>query len=201
MIVRVGRLARAEGRSSELGAAVGDDLVGVHVCGCAGAGLIDIHGEMGVMLPLRYFPRRPGNQIRQPAGEGAEFLIGAGGCLFDQPVCVDHGWIHGIAGNREILDGPLGGGPVERGRRHLQLTHGIVLKTFFRHPPQDRQPSCCATWKKPCKVFRRNIRRSRVSYRHDEKTPAGLVPCISGASLLRTRKRYGSKREKSRQGT
>ena len=109
----VGQEAIAAG---QLDGPIGDHLVGVHVAGRAGAGLVDVDGKLGrrsVPRPLRGrrpAGPRPGDRsaaVLAAAGQLAQIAVGDGGGQFDQPQSVDQLRGQRLAGDGEILHGPL----------------------------------------------------------------------------------------------
>ena len=76
MIVRVDDVVDPAGTTEQIGGAVGDPLIGVHVgCGSA-ATLHDVEGKVLVELVRRHFPRRLQDHTCEVAGNFAELLIG-----------------------------------------------------------------------------------------------------------------------------
>ena len=88
----------------------GDDLVGVHVRGGAGAGLEDVDRELRVVLAGGdrgggLLDARGAALVEQP-----ELAVDGGGGALDARQPVDDGDRDGLPGDREVLDG-LGGLP------------------------------------------------------------------------------------------
>lgn len=113
--------------------AVGDDLVGIHVCRGAGTGLVGIDGEVFVVFALEDFAGGLFDDGSFASIDDAEFTIGAGGRELDEPVCVDHERVNGTMGDGEVQDGALGGSSIEGFNRNGHLAHGVAFDACFRH--------------------------------------------------------------------
>ena len=65
--------------AQQLGGPVGDDLVGVHVGGGAGAGLEDVDHELVVEAALGHLRRRPGDGLGDARLQEAQLGVHLGG--------------------------------------------------------------------------------------------------------------------------
>ncbi|GMA22440.1 hypothetical protein GCM10025864_01990 [Luteimicrobium album] len=121
VVVRVDAAAQAAGGEGR------EDLVGVHVRRRAGAGLVDVDGEVAVVRTGRHGVGGRDDGVRDVLVEDAELGVGAGGGLLDAGERLDVRALEGRAGDGEVLDGALRLGPVQGGRGDPHLAHGVVL--------------------------------------------------------------------------
>lgn len=133
VIIGVDGVFRAEGFAGELGASVGDDFVGVHVGGCAGAGLEDIDREVLEMLAVDEFVGGVLDEGGSVFGDDIERFVGFGGGEFDDAVCLNDGGGNGCVGDGEIFDSALGGSAVEGILRDVHFAHGVGFCACFVH--------------------------------------------------------------------
>ena len=105
----------------------GDHLVGVHVGAGARAGLEDVDGEVVVVLARGDLVGGRGDRVRHGPVEHADVLVDARRGRLDQPQRADLRPLQPAAGDREVLDGPLGLGPPQRFGGHLHLAHRVAL--------------------------------------------------------------------------
>ena len=106
---------------------VRDDLVGVHVAGGAGTGLVAVDREL---LRMRAGGDR-GSGVDDGVGlrtvEQAEVPVDQRSRGLDQRQRLDEGRRHRSTGDVEIVDGALGLRAPQCVRGHLQLAHAVVL--------------------------------------------------------------------------
>ena len=134
--VVVGMDRMAAGRFAEqLGGAVGQHLVGIHVGAGSRAGLEDVEGEVRVQVAAHHLRRGRGDRLGAPFVEQAKFEVDLGGLLLDQAQGAQERAREGQPGDREILDGAGGLRSVEGvgGNRHR--AERIVFGAGGRHEP------------------------------------------------------------------
>ena len=127
VVVRMDGVFGADLLAGQLGAAVGDDLVGVHVGRGARARLVDVDGEVLVELALVDLFGGGFDLVGEGLVDVAELAVGSGGGPFDEAVGVDDARLDGLAGNREVQYGTLGAGSIECGGGNLHLTHRVTF--------------------------------------------------------------------------
>ncbi len=115
--------------AQQLRSAVGDDLIGVHVGGSAGAGLEDIDDELIVQLTVGHLARGLPDRRGDLGVQEAQVGVDAGGGPLDQAQNADEGAAEAEAAYGEVADGALGGGAVVGVRRDLHGAHGVALST------------------------------------------------------------------------
>ena len=117
--------------AQQLKGAVGDDLVGVHVGRSSRAALNAVHGELIVQLALDDLVASRANGVPDLAGQHAELHVRNGRGLLDQSKRLDKfreaGDAH--AGNREVLDGPVGLDSIICIGRDAHFTQKIMFET------------------------------------------------------------------------
>lgn len=87
--------------------AIGDDFVGVHVEGDAGAGLVDVDEELIVQFAGDDFVGGANDGVGDFCGDEFEFAIGEGGGFFDAADRFDEQRVGAIAADGIIFDGAL----------------------------------------------------------------------------------------------
>ena len=126
VVVRVDHLVAAGGLEGA-GGELGDDLVGVHVRGRAGAGLEDVDREVAVVLAGGNLVGGVGNRLGELAVEHSQFCVGLGGGLLDPGEGLDVGALQGLAGDREVLDCTLRLGAVQGVHGDADFAHRVVF--------------------------------------------------------------------------
>ena len=115
----------------ELKGAVGDHLVGIHIGRCPRAALNAVNGELIVQFALDDLIASRADGIPDLAGQHAELHVRNGRSLLDLTERLDKfreaGDAH--AGNREILDRPIGLDSVICIGRDAHFTQKIVFET------------------------------------------------------------------------
>ena len=104
-----------------------DHLVGIHVAAGARAGLKYVHRELVIVTAVRNGERRALNGVGQRGVEIPQFRVGARGSMLDESQRADEGARHFQAARREILNGALGLGAPQGGRRDVERAHAVVL--------------------------------------------------------------------------
>ena len=109
--------------SEDLRGAVGDDLVRVHIRGCAGACLEDIEDELDIVLAVHDLLRGRFDRRRRLRRDAADLLIDLRGGALDQREGADE-----AAGESQVADGEIADGALRLRApqgivRHLHLTH------------------------------------------------------------------------------
>ena len=97
-----------------------------------GAGLEDVDREVLVPLAAGHARRGLGDRVGDLAVEHAEVGVDRGGRALDGGQGADQLPLDGGAGDREVLDGPLGLRPPLGPRRDADLAHGVVLDAVVR---------------------------------------------------------------------
>ncbi len=113
--------------AEEFGGAIGDDFVGVHVGGGAGAGLEDVDDEVVVELAGDDFVGGTADGICDVGGDAAEFLVHGGRVFFDEAEGSDECTGEAMVGDREVFNSACGGGSVEGVGGHLHGAHGVFF--------------------------------------------------------------------------
>ena len=114
--------------------AIGDDLVGIHVRGSAGAGLENIHDKLVVPFAVNHFLRSVLDGLGDLRWHITKPRIGGGGVLLDQAERADKLPGKAQAADRKILDGPGGLRAVIGVGGDFHLAHGVSFDTkFFCH--------------------------------------------------------------------
>jgi hypothetical protein len=133
----------------------GDHLVGIHVRGGAGPGLVDIHREMRVMRAAGDITRRQRNGARQFWCQQAQRGIDLRGCRLDQAQRADEVARHRPPGDREVLHRALGLRAPQRvgGHRNSPMLscsmrvpsspRSRLLQWCAQHTPPDAAPRRC----------------------------------------------------------
>ena len=106
---------------------VRDDLVHVGVRRGAGAGLVDVDREVVVVAALGDLGGGRGDRLGDRPLEEAELGVRLGCGLLDLGERPQEAAREALAGDREVEDGALGRGAVQRVGRDLQLAHGVLL--------------------------------------------------------------------------
>src|SRR5581483_12526807 len=104
---------RANGVAGELRGAVGDDLVGVHVRRCAGAGLKNIDGKMRAEPAVDDLARGLLDETAFFGTEAAELLVGQRASELHQAEATEEAFRHRPAADGKVEHGALGGSTVE----------------------------------------------------------------------------------------
>jgi len=121
----------------DLGRAVRDHLVCVHVRGGPGAGLEDVDRELVVVVARDDLLGRLDDRVRAVVLDEAELAVGRCGGFLDDPERPDEPSAEGVPRDREVLDRPLGlCAPVGvRRDRHLAqaVAFGAVFGVVVRH--------------------------------------------------------------------
>ncbi|MCE3291922.1 MAG: ribosomal protein [Arthrobacter sp.] len=126
MVVGVHHLVAAGGLQGA-GSQLGEDLVGVHVRGRAGAGLENIDGEVAVVLARGHLIGSLRDRLGQLAVEHAQFCVGLGSCLLDPGQCLNVGTFQGFSGDREVLDCTLRLRAVQGVHGDADFAHGVMF--------------------------------------------------------------------------
>ena len=119
---------RAERRTEDLGRAVGDDLIRVHVGGRAGPGLVDVDDELVVELAVGNLERRLLHRLGLFRFEPFEVGVGLRRGPLDQTQGPDHAACQPQLADREVDQGPLRRGAVVGILRHCHLTHRVAFE-------------------------------------------------------------------------
>lgn len=111
---------------------VGDDLVDVHIGGCAAAGLVDVDGEVfgeaaKAGQAVVDFVAGFDDGLGAVFVEAAELVIDGGAGGLEDGVGLDDFFGDGAARDGEVEDGTLGGGAVEGVGRDLHFAHGVFF--------------------------------------------------------------------------
>ena len=115
--------AACEGARCELG----DDLVGVHVRGRAGAGLEDVDREVAVVLAGGHLIGSVGDRLGELAVEHPQFGVGLCSCLLDPGQRLDVGALQGLAGDGEVLHCTLRLGAVQGVHGDADFAHRVMF--------------------------------------------------------------------------
>ena len=126
VVVRVDNLVAPGGLEGPRGE-LGDDLVGVHVRGRAGAGLEDVNREVAVVLAGRNLVGGVGNRLGELAVEHPQFCVRLGGGLLHPCQGFDVGALQRLAGDREVLDCPLRLCAVQGVHGNADFAHRVVF--------------------------------------------------------------------------
>jgi hypothetical protein len=121
VIVRVDLGAELAGRDG------GQHLVGVHVRGCAGAGLEHVDRELRVELTLGHPISRRDDTVGQFGVDHAQFGVDHRGRRLDLRERVHKRRRQRLPGDREVLHSTLGLRPPQCVAGHLDLAHRVVL--------------------------------------------------------------------------
>ena len=115
-------------------AAIGDDLVGVHVRRGAGPALDDVHNELVVQRPAPDLGAGFDDRIGSLVVEQTQLAVGHGRRLFDAGQrddqlgqCADR-----LTRDREVLDGAKGMDAVVGVARHFAFAKQVVLDARVR---------------------------------------------------------------------
>jgi hypothetical protein len=134
VVVGVDRLLLGEAvAAGQLDGAVADDLVDVHVRRGSRASLVDVDGELVVMLAGDDFAGRIDDRLGEIGFELAQIAVGGRGGDLDQAESANEFFRKRLAGDGEVLDGALRLGAVVRLGRHLHLAHRIFLDAELGH--------------------------------------------------------------------
>ena len=143
VVVGVHRRARPDHAAQHFYCTVGDDLVGVHVRGCPGACLENVHDKLVVELAVRHFPGGLGYDIGQFRAEQPQLEIGLRRRHLNVAEGPDERAGEPQVADREVHHGSHGLGPVVGVGGHLELSHRVPLcavlfrgSFHFRHPPR-----------------------------------------------------------------
>ncbi|EMA65853.1 30S ribosomal protein S5 [Halorubrum kocurii JCM 14978] len=132
----------ADLRARDLGGAVGDDLVGVHVRGGARAGLEHVDGELVVVLARDDLVGGGDDRVGGVVVDEVQVAVRLRGRLLDDAERADEPPAHRDPRDREVLDGALGLRAPVGVRRHLHLAEAVLLRAVvFAHTcafPRDR---------------------------------------------------------------
>ncbi len=124
MVVRVDQLA-AEFSAQDLGRAVGDDLVGVHVGRGPGTGLEDVDDEVRVESAVHDFAGGLFDGVGNVLFKPAELLVDLSGRELDQAQRTNESARKPAIADREVQHGALRLSPVVCGGWDLHRPHGI----------------------------------------------------------------------------
>ena len=145
VVVGMNRLALVETvAAGQLDGPIADDLVGVHVRGCAGTGLVDVHGELIVELAGRNLAGRLYDRLGDCRLELAEIAVGDGGSRLDQAQRPDQSLRQRLAGDGKIFDGTLGLSTVVSLGGNLDVAHGVFFDAEVSHGQFPVLPSAQA---------------------------------------------------------
>jgi hypothetical protein len=127
VIVGVHRIAQHAGGEGR------DHLIGVHVGAGAGAGLENVHGEMGHVIAGQQFLAGGHDSFALPFGNLLELKVGLGGSSFCQQQRADELARHAQLADREVVHRTLGLRAVQGLGRDLQLAHAVAFNTGITH--------------------------------------------------------------------
>jgi hypothetical protein len=124
----------------ELKASVGNNLVGVHVCGGPSTSLDRIDHELVQMFSRKNFITGTDNSLQRFFVQKPEFMIGLCRCLFDKGEGSDeHGVVgNGDAGNAEILKGPVGLRTIQDIVRDIDGADAVVFVACHGMGPEGK---------------------------------------------------------------
>ncbi len=151
VVVRMDRLLQSETVAAKrLDRPVGDDLVDVHVARRARTGLKDVdwklisQGAVGDLPRRRQqrFDLRFAERMFAASAEFPQIAVDHRTGVLDQPHCADQFRRQRPAGNRKVLDGPLGLRPVISIGRHMDVAHRVVFDSKFAHRVSQSQNRC-----------------------------------------------------------
>ena len=114
--------------AEKLAGSVGDDLVGVHVVGRAGARLEDVDHELVAEATRHYLGGGAGDGVGLAAVEKAEARVRVGGRLLDDGGRPDELRKRPEAADREVLDRPRRLGAIVGGGRHGHFAERVSLE-------------------------------------------------------------------------
>ncbi len=126
MVVGV-HCAAAERLAEQLAGPVGDHLVGVHVGAGPGAGLEDVEREVVVEIADDHLFGGIHDRQRDPLVDQAELAVDLGGMFLDHAESAQKGSGEADPGNREVVAGPCGLGPVQGFGGHGHCAHGVLF--------------------------------------------------------------------------
>jgi hypothetical protein len=127
-----GRLA-PERRAGELGAAVGDHFVDVHVELGAAPRHPNVQGKHVVVLPGEDFVAHLNDQFIAPIVEPLARMVGGGGGFLQNGVGGDHFGRNQIPADAEMLERALGLRAPQLVRRHLDHAEAVALFSRLSH--------------------------------------------------------------------
>jgi hypothetical protein len=110
-----------------LNAAVRDDLIRIHICGCAGAGLENVDNKMVVEFAVNNLLGSADNRPAYFFVEEAQVHIGARGCQFDQAEGTNEFARKSKAADGKVFDGALRLCAVQRARGNTHFAHRIAF--------------------------------------------------------------------------
>ena len=111
----------------------GDDLVGVHVGGGAGAGLEDVNRESIVVLALCNLGGGGDDGVSLLRVQLAGVLVHLSTGSLQEAESANLRIFETTAGDWEVLHGALGLGTPQGVCRNLYLAHGVVFNAVFSH--------------------------------------------------------------------
>ena len=132
VIVGVDARVRAEPLPEDLGGAIGEHLVGVHVVRRAGAGLIDVDDELIAEPSVQNLVGGPDDRAGKAVRKAAELAVGLSRGFLDEDGGRDERRWRGDAADGKVLDGALRLPAVVGLRRHPDLAERIAFDAVGR---------------------------------------------------------------------
>ncbi len=131
VVVGVDGRTRTFGSVQVLDGPVGDDLVGVHVSGCAGTRLEYVHDELVIEVAIGDLARGGDYRLGYIAGEKAKFVVDLRRGELDGGYRVYEGTPESEVADGEVEDGAHGVRAVVGIHRDVELAHGVALQPKF----------------------------------------------------------------------